>query len=164
LINGYRVLFRMPQTGRGTRKRILCIEDDRESAGLIAEELFDLGIDVEIAYNGHEGIAAIENGRPDLVLCDIRMPGISGFEVLQRLKVLGPRFEKTRFVFLTALAEFDNQLKGRQFGADSYVIKPIDFDDLAKIIAAQLAIGSNEVIAPMDVIGTTKLGLSLVEY
>jgi DNA-binding response OmpR family regulator len=157
-------LLHMPQTDRRTRQKILCIEDDRESARLIAEELFDWGFDVEIAYNGLEGIAAIERWRPDLVLCDICMPGISGFEVLQRLRVMGSRFENTRFVFLTALTECDNQLKGRQFGADKYIMKPIDFDDLVAIIAAQLATGSNAVIAPMDVIGTTNLGLSLAEY
>jgi DNA-binding response OmpR family regulator len=142
----------------------LCIEDDRESARLIAEELFDCGFDVDIAYNGHEGIAAIEKGRPDLVLCDICMPGISGFEVLRRLREQGLRFGKTRFVFLTALAEVDNQLKGRQFGADDYINKPIDFDVLAEVIATRLAIGSNTAVAPLDVIGKTNLGLSLGEY
>jgi DNA-binding response OmpR family regulator len=153
----------MPQTYRRTRKRILCIEDDRESARLIAEELFDWGFDVDIAYNGHEGIAAIERGQPDLVLCDICMPGISGFDVLQRLRELGPRLRKTHFVFLTALTEVDNQLKGRQFGADDYIIKPIDFDVLVKIITAGLATESDAAIGPMDVIGTTNLRMSLGE-
>jgi DNA-binding response OmpR family regulator len=153
----------MLKTDLRTRRRILCVEDDRESARLIAEELFDSGFDVDIAYNGHEGIAAIEKGRPDLVLCDICMPGISGFEVLRRLKEQGARFEKTHFVFLTALAERDNQLKGQQFGADNYIIKPIDFDVLAKIIRARLGTESGAVIAPMDVIGTTNLRLSLGE-
>lgn len=157
-------MLRMPQTDRRTRQRILCIEDDRESARLIAEELFDCGFDVDIAYNGHDGIAAIEKGRPDLVLCDICMPGISGFEVLQRLRQLAPRLAKTHFVFLTALTELDNQLKGRQFGADDFIIKPIDFDELATAIAARLAIGSNTVVAPLDVIGKTNLSLSLGEY
>jgi DNA-binding response OmpR family regulator len=154
----------MPQADRSTRQRILCIEDDRESARLIAEELFDCGFDVDVAYNGHEGIVAIEKGRPDLVLCDICMPGLSGFEVLRRLREQGPRFGKTHFVFLTALAEVDNQLKGRQFGADDYMIKPIDFDVLAEVITARLAIGSNTAVAPLDVIGKTNLGLTRGEY
>jgi DNA-binding response OmpR family regulator len=154
----------MPQTDRRTRQRILCIEDDRESARLIAEELSDCGFDVDIAYNGHEGIAAIEKGRPDLVLCDICMPGISGFEVLRRLKELRPRFGKPHFVFLTALTEVGNRLKARQFGADNYIIKPIDFDVLAEIITARLATESNAAVGPMDVIGTTDLCMSLGEY
>jgi DNA-binding response OmpR family regulator len=154
----------MPQTDRRTRQRILCIEDDRESARLIAEELVDCGFDVDIAYNGHEGIASIEKGRPDLVLCDICMPGISGFEVLRLLKEQGPRFGKTHFVFLTALTEVDNQLKGRQFGADDYITKPIDFDVLAEVITARLAIGSNPAVAPLVIIGKTRLGLSLGEH
>ena len=154
----------MPQTDRRTRQKILCIEDDRESARLIAEELFDCGFDVDIAYDGHEGMAAIEKGRPDLVLCDICMPGISGFEVLRRLKEQGARFGRMHFVFLTALAEVDNQLKGRQFGCDDYIIKPIDFDVLAQVITARLAIGSNAAGRLLDVFGKTNLGLSLVEH
>jgi DNA-binding response OmpR family regulator len=125
----------MPDTG----KRILCIEDDRETAALIAEELVDRGYDVTLAFNGREGLAAILKTMPDLVLCDISMPMMSGFELLERLIALAPRFSKMPFVFLTALTDRDNELKGRQLGADDYVTKPIDFEVLATIITARLA-------------------------
>jgi DNA-binding response OmpR family regulator len=121
------------------RKKILCIEDDRETAALIAEELVDRGYDVEVARDGHEGLAAILGNAPDLVLCDISMPVMSGFELLDRLTALAPRFSKMPFVFLTALTDRDSELKGRQLGADDYVTKPIDFDVLATIITARLA-------------------------
>jgi DNA-binding response OmpR family regulator len=121
------------------RKRILCIEDDRETAALIAEELVDRGYEVGIAHNGREGLAAILKTMPDLVLCDISMPMMSGFELLERLIALAPRFSKMPFVFLTALTDRDNELKGRQLGADDYVTKPIDFEVLATIITARLA-------------------------
>ena len=84
-------------------KKILCIEDDRETAALIAEELLDRGYDVSIAYDGREGLAAILKLMPDLVLSDISMPAMSGFELLDRLVALSPRFSKMPFVFLTAL-------------------------------------------------------------
>jgi DNA-binding NarL/FixJ family response regulator len=64
---------------------------------------------------------------------------MSGFELLERLIALAPRFAKMPFVFLTALTDRDNELKGRLQGADDYVTKPIDFDVLAAIIAARLA-------------------------
>ena len=122
-----------------TRSKILCIEDDRETAALIAEELVDRGYAVILAHDGREGLAAILKTMPDLVLSDISMPMISGFELLERLVALAPRFAKMPFVFLTALTDRDNELKGRQLGADDYVTKPIDFDMLVTIIAARLA-------------------------
>jgi DNA-binding NarL/FixJ family response regulator len=123
----------------GTPIKILCIEDDRETAALIAEELLDRGYEVILAHDGREGLAAILRTMPDLVLSDISMPAMSGFELLESLIALAPRFSKMPFVFLTALTDRDNELKGRQLGADDYVTKPIDFDMLAAIVTARLA-------------------------
>jgi DNA-binding response OmpR family regulator len=120
------------------RKKILCIEDDRETAALIAEELLDRGYEVTIAHDGREGLSAILRVMPDLVLSDISMPAMSGFELLEQLTALAPRFSNMPFVFLTALTDRDNELKGRQLGADDYVTKPIDFDLLAMIVEARL--------------------------
>ena len=125
----------MPQT----RKKVLCIEDDRETATLIAEELSERGYDVEVAHDGREGFAAILRSQPDIVVSDISMPVMSGFELLERLTALAPRFRNMPFVLLTALTDRDNELKGRQLGADDYVTKPLDFDRLEAIIIARLA-------------------------
>src|ERR1700747_2138819 len=119
-------------------KKILCIEDDRETAALIAEELAERGYDVNVAHDGREGFAAILKLQPDLVLSDISMPVMSGFELLERLTAVAPRFRNMPFVFLTALTDRDNELRGRQLGADDYVTKPIDFDLLTMIIEARL--------------------------
>ena len=121
------------------QRKILCIEDDRETAALIAEELVDRGYAVTVAHDGREGLAAILRTMPDLVLSDISMPLMSGFELLECLIDLAPRFAKMPFIFLTALTDRENELKGRQLGADDYVTKPIDFDMLDAIIAARLA-------------------------
>lgn len=120
-------------------RKILCIEDDRETASLIEEELREAGYQVELAYDGHNGLAAILSGSPDLVLSDISMPVMSGFDVLQRLTSLAPKFSDIPFIFLTALADRESELKGRRLGADDYVTKPIDFEILGTIIAARLA-------------------------
>jgi len=122
-----------------TPKKILCIEDDRETAALIAEELVERGFEVSVAHDGREGLTAILKTMPDLVLSDISMPTMSGFELLDRLVALAPRFSRMPFIFLTALTDRDNELKSRQLGADDYVTKPIDFDMLAAIINARLA-------------------------
>jgi DNA-binding NarL/FixJ family response regulator len=120
------------------KKKILCIEDDRETAALIAEELDERGYEVVLAYNGGEGFAAIFKTMPDLILCDINMRVMSGFEVLEHLTRIAPRFGNMPFVFVTALTDRNNELKGRQLGADDYVTKPIDFDVLDAIIKARL--------------------------
>jgi DNA-binding response OmpR family regulator len=120
-------------------KTILCIEDDRETASLLAEDLRERGYLVRLADDGQEGFAAILENPPDLVVCDINMPVMSGFLVLEKLEALAPRFHDMPFVFLTALSDRDNELKGRTLGADDYVTKPIDFDVLAAIIGARLS-------------------------
>ena len=121
------------------RKKILCIEDDRETAALIAEELVERGFEISVAHDGRAGLAAILKNMPDLVLSDISMPVMSGFELLERLTALEPRFAKMPFIFLTALTDRDSELKGRHLGADDYVTKPIDFEVLTTIINARLA-------------------------
>jgi DNA-binding NarL/FixJ family response regulator len=106
-------------------KRILLVEDDAETAELIAEDLQERGYIVSIANDGHSGLSAILKTDPDLVLCDINMPGMSGFEVMEQLVALAPSHEAVPFVFLTARA-------------DDYVTKPVDFEILASIIDARL--------------------------
>jgi DNA-binding response OmpR family regulator len=119
-------------------KKILCIEDDPETAALIAEDLQERGYAVTCALDGEMGVAAIQKTHPDLVLCDVSMRELNGFEVLERLTTLAPRFESVPFVFLTALADRESELRGRRLGADDYVTKPIDFEVLATIIEARL--------------------------
>lgn len=121
------------------RKRILCIEDDRETVELLVEDLSERGYEVIPVHDGSDGFAAILGKRPDLVLCDIHLPGMSGFDVLEALTAAAPHFHKLPFVYLTALADRDSELKGRRLGADDYVTKPIDFDLLASIVAARLS-------------------------
>lgn len=121
------------------RRKILCIEDDRDTAALIAEELTDRGFEVSTAHSGQEGLLAIMKSTPDLVLCDVSMPMMTGYDVLERLKEFAPRLGRIPFVFLTALADRADELRGRRLGADDYVSKPIDFDRLVFIIRARIA-------------------------
>lgn len=122
-----------------TRKKILCIEDDLETAALIAEEFEERGYEMALAHDGQAGFSTVLKLQPDIVLCDVSMPIMNGFEVLDRLTELTPRFASMPFIFLTALGDRDNQLKGRRLGADDYVVKPIDFEILATIISGRLA-------------------------
>jgi DNA-binding NarL/FixJ family response regulator len=120
-------------------KKILCVEDDLETASLIAEEFEERGYEITLAHDGQAGFAAVLKQQPDVVLCDVSMPVMSGFELLDRLVELTPRFASMPFIFLTALGDRDHQLKGRRLGADDYVVKPIDFEILDTIIRGRLA-------------------------
>ncbi|MDA8415770.1 MAG: response regulator transcription factor [Betaproteobacteria bacterium] len=112
--------------------KVLCIEDDREMAGLIAEELRDRDIQITLSYSGYDGLHAIALVQPDLILCDVGLPGLSGFEILESLTSPPP------FIFLTALTDRDSELRGRRLGADDYVTKPIDFELLYEILLTRL--------------------------
>jgi DNA-binding response OmpR family regulator len=124
---------------RETAKKILYIEDDRETAALIAEDLNERGFDVEVAHDAVEGFAAIVKLHPHLVLCDLSMPAASGFEVLKRLTEAAPHFSSMPFIFLSAMTDRDIELKARRLGADDFITKPIDFDLLAAIVTSRLA-------------------------
>jgi DNA-binding response OmpR family regulator len=133
-------------------RKILCIEDDRDMAVSVAEEFVKRGFEVTIAQDGQQGFVEVLKEKPDLVLCNTNIPTMSGFEVLERLTEIAPRFGRIPFIFLTALADRDNELKGRRLGADDYVTKPIDFEMLAAIVDARLA-----------GVARTKLGPKLVK-
>jgi DNA-binding NarL/FixJ family response regulator len=121
------------------RKKILCIEDDRERAARIAEELVDRGFQVDVVRGGHEGFVAILKDKPDLVLCDISKPAISGLEVLERLTEVAPRLGDVPFVFLVEPADRESELKETRRGSDHGAERLFDFDVLAKIIKGRLA-------------------------
>ena len=94
--------------------RILCIEDDDETGSLLAEALSELGYTVERAQDGEQGLSAVLSTRPDLVVCDVRLPRMTGFEVLERVAAAGSAVAEIPFVFLTALGDRNSELIGRR--------------------------------------------------
>lgn len=122
-------------------KTILCIEDDPGTRELLVEELEEAGYAVAVAEDGPAGLAAIDRLRPDLILCDVDLPGLSGLELLERLKA-GPEQPAVPFLFLTAFGQRENQIRGRRLGCDDYIVKPIDFELLLEIVRHRLARGT----------------------
>jgi DNA-binding NarL/FixJ family response regulator len=114
------------------------VEDDKETASLLAEALTELGYAVELAPDGESGLAKILASRPNLVLCDVRMPRMGGFELLEKVVAAGPAFARLPFVFLTALGDRENELAGRRLGADDYLTKPVDFEILGAVVENRL--------------------------
>lgn len=107
---------------------VLCIEDETAIRQDIVEELHGEGYHTFEATNGVEGLDAILQQKPDLVLCDINMPIMSGFELLDVVRDKHPEFADMPFIFLSALADKADIISGKIKGADDYLTKPIDFD------------------------------------
>jgi len=123
---------------RGARSYILVIEDEPGVRDNMGRFLTLEGYRVEKAANGAQGIEIALRAPPDLVLCDLMMPGIDGFGVLARLRA-EPRTAAVPFIFLTANAEPKNAQTGFLLGADDYLAKPVDLDVLGAAIARRLA-------------------------
>lgn len=117
---------------------ILCVEDEVDLRSDIVEELTAAGYAVVEAANGREALALVAGVRPDLILCDITMPEIGGYEFMERLRAGRPDLAEVPFIFLTALADRSEILHGKRAGADDYLVKPVDFDDLLATIRSRL--------------------------
>ncbi len=119
--------------------RILCVEDEDDIRADIVEELMDAGHEVFAASNGEEGLRAIPDFRPDLIISDCLMPKMTGLELFQALHRDLPDFASTPFVFLSAHADKSHVEEGMNLGADAYLTKPVDFDQLLVIVNSLLA-------------------------
>lgn len=117
---------------------ILCVEDEDELRRDIADELAEAGYSVIEARNGHEALDALDHARPDLILCDISMPGLDGYGVLKAIQAERPDHADIPFVFLSALGDPREVVAGKRLGADDYLVKPIDYDLLLATIGARL--------------------------
>ncbi len=127
-----------PKDRGGRNGRILVIEDEALVREDIVDELKDAGYEVIEAANGKEGLEMILARHPDLVLCDVSMPAMSGHELLDRLRGDHPELSNTPFIFLTALTARDDVIRGKGLGSDDYLFKPIDFDLMLTSVRSRL--------------------------
>lgn len=117
---------------------ILCVEDEPDLRDDLVEELEAAHYAVIAVGNGRDALHQLETVRPDLILCDVIMPGMDGYEVLHILRTTRPDLADVPFVFLTAQAGSDQVVRGKRAGADDYLVKPIDFDLMLATIQARL--------------------------
>lgn len=114
---------------------ILLVEDEAEIASFIRQGLSEEGYDVTWAVEGEKALELIDDADVDLVLLDIRLPGISGIEVLEQARA--QRMDLP-IMMLTALDAVEDRVSGLRAGADDYLPKPFDFDELLARIEALL--------------------------
>ena len=119
--------------------RVLVVDDSSMNAELVAENLEQEGYVIERAFSGEEALAKVEAQAFDLVLLDVMMPGMNGYEVCERLK----RDEKTHLlpvVMITALEEREDRIRGIAAGADDFIHKPFDRAELLVRVKACIRI------------------------
>ena len=117
--------------------RVLVVDDEPDIVALVAYHLVKAGYRVSTASNGREAVAAAKQERPALIVLDLMLPGISGYEVLEQLRAI----EATKDIavlMLTARREEQDRIQGLSLGADDYLTKPFSPQELVLRVAAIL--------------------------
>ncbi|MEO8288451.1 MAG: response regulator [Chloroflexota bacterium] len=117
--------------------RILIVDDEPAIVELLEEHLQSEGYETEHAFSGEEALARLEKSAPDLVILDLMLPGMDGYEVC-RLMQADARLNHVPVIMLTARTSVPNKVLGYQRGADDYMVKPFDPDELSVRVRAQL--------------------------
>jgi len=116
--------------------KVLIVDDEPNIVTSLEFLMARRGYLTEVARNGEEALAAVESFRPDLVLLDVNLPKVTGYEVAQRLRESG--WNDLRIVMLTAKGRETEVAKGMAVGADLYVTKPFSTRELVDQVAALL--------------------------
>lgn len=121
------------------KSKILIVDDAVDTVELLKKRFLSEGYDTAEAYDGEEALKQVDEYKPDLIVLDIMMPKLDGYEVCQRLKA----DENKKYIpvlMLTAKGEVENKVKGLEIGADDYLAKPFDYKELSARVRSLLAI------------------------
>ncbi len=121
------------------KKRILLIEDNSINIHIVKDMLFRAGYEVNCATDGLEGLTMVKEFDPDLILLDVVMPEISGFEVCRRLKA-DPETAVIPIIFMTSESETDSIVQGFELGAVDYITKPFQFREMIARVQTHLTL------------------------
>jgi len=126
-------------SGNAPRQSVLIIDDDRGYVGVIAEFLKMADLTALAAFSGEDGLAAARQFRPDLILLDVQMPGIDGYETCRRLKADGATGE-IPVLFMSGLAEIEDKMQGFNAGGLDFIAKPLRSKELLARVRTHLRI------------------------
>jgi len=134
---------------------ILCIDEEEQVRNIIVDELGELGHEVLSTNDGLNGLKLIHENKPDLVICEITMPGMGGFELMNEIRKKYTLLAMMPFIFLSAFSDEKHILAGLKMGADHYLTKPVDNELLKATVEASLRqmarIKYNESVSVLDV-------------
>lgn len=117
--------------------RILVVDDDVSVANTIDRLLRSRGHETVVVHSGYDALRTVRAEKPDIIILDIMMPGMTGIEVCNRLRA-DPQTTALPIIFLTAKAMMDDKIEGFEAGADDYLTKPFDIQELALRVRAIL--------------------------
>ncbi|MBW3615255.1 MAG: response regulator transcription factor [Actinobacteria bacterium] len=109
------------------KARVLVVDDEENIRFLLESALRHFGFDVRVVATGREGLKAVEELAPDLVLLDVMLPDLDGFEIVRRMRMDG---DKVPVLFLTARDAVDDKVQGLTIGGDDYVTKPFSLEEV----------------------------------
>lgn len=115
-----------------SKKRVLVVDDSEQTCDLLCALLDGMDLDAEKVYNGEEALERINQLRPDLVISDVMMPKMNGFELLEKIK--SGEYSATPVIMLSVKTDRDHLNQGIKLGAEFYLAKPIDAENLANFI------------------------------
>jgi two-component system CheB/CheR fusion protein len=130
------------EPGRASR-RVLLVEDNADAADSLREALELNGHEVTVARTGPEGLAAARGTTPDVVLCDIGLPGLDGFEVARAVRS-DPALSSLTLVALTGYALAEDVERAREAGFDRHLVKPVEIDALERVLSGAFAAEQTE--------------------
>lgn len=119
------------------KSSVLIVDDSPKNLQVLGSCLKEVGLHVEFAIDGHSALAWLKKARFDLILLDIMMPGIDGFEVCRKIKADTSTYD-IPVIFITAVTELDSIVKGFNAGASDYITKPFILDELLVRVKTQL--------------------------
>ena len=138
--------------------RILIIEDEKKIADTLAKGLKELDFHVETAYDGKIGLRLFESGSFDLIITDINLPGINGYDLCKSIR---SRNQHIPVIMLTALGAMDDKIEGFDAGADDYLVKPFEFKELLVRIRALLKRTMNQQLPAGNILKVANLELNV---
>jgi len=118
---------------RARKKKILIVDDEKDMCELLSMNLSAKGYATEMAYDGKEALKAVNKNEPDLIILDVKMPRMNGFQVLKKLKS-SPSYARIPIIMLTVKKEPPYLDKGLTLGAEFYLDKPFRFDNLMNFV------------------------------
>lgn len=121
------------------KAHILIIEDEPGLRAEIVAELVAIGYEATAAENGRVAFGLLKTLLPDIIICDITLPHMTGYEILSEIRAKMPELDRVPFIFLTAHDSREHRLKGFRTGADDFLTKPVDFDILDATIKARIS-------------------------
>ncbi len=145
-----------------TGHTILIIEDNPNNLGVIVDYLEEMGLKVVVARNGEMGLKRVKIANPDIILLDVMMPGIDGFETCRRLKS-DETVKEIPVIFMTALDDPEDKLKGFEVGGVDYITKPIQQEEVLARLTTHLRIRDLTLNLSYKVEELTKIREELVQ-